>query len=455
MSPLLRLEVRRVLRSRVLVAALLLWVAAAAAAVVNGQRVIARQERVLVESPALQREQHAAILKTQPATALGGDQLYYLAFHTRHHPSSWAPLAIGQRDARAFNLKVRILALHGQLYDGEITSPLLGALGTLDFAFVLIVLTPLVVIALFHDLVSGEREGGTWALVRANPTPVWRVLAAKVAARLAVAGAVVVATTMAAALAGGAPWDARVLVLAGVAAGYVLVWAALGLAVETWRRPSSVNALLLLGIWVALVVVGPAMVTTAAAARFPTPEALELTIAQRQGYHASWDRPVRETMAQFVQRYPEWADAPVPTDRYSNPWYYAMQQRGDDAAARPARAYRAALEARQAWVGRWWSVLPPAALQAALTRTARTDLPAHLAYLDSVAAYHEGLKRRFFPVVFSTQAIRDVPWDRVPRHDHVDEGTVRDMRGAGALLAAWCATALLVAGLRRRHLAEP
>jgi ABC-2 type transport system permease protein len=94
-------------------------------------------------------------------------------------------------------------------------------------------------------------------------------------------------------------------------------------------------------------------------------------------------------------------------------------------------------------------------VQAALTRTARTDLPAYLAYLDSVAAYHEGLKRRFFPVVFSTQAIRDVAWDRVPRHDYVDEGTVSDMRGAAALLAAWCAAAILVVGLRRRHLAAP
>ena len=51
-------------------------------------------------------------------------------------------------------------------------------------------------------------------------------------------------------------------------------------------------------------------------------------------------------MAVFAQRYPEWAGAAVPTDRYSNPWYYAMQQRGDEAADPPARAYRSALEQR-------------------------------------------------------------------------------------------------------------
>jgi ABC-2 type transport system permease protein len=455
MSVLFRLEVTRILRSRVLVAALLLWVAAAAAAVVNGERIVARQQRVLTESTALQREQHAAVLDLQPPTGLAGDQLYYLAFHTRHHPSAWASLATGRRDQRAFNLKLRILALHGQLYDGEITSPLLGALGALDLAFVLVVLTPLVVIAVVHDLVSGEREGGTWGLVRANATDAVRVLVAKAAARVTIVGGVVVVTTVGAALSVGVPWDARLPTLAAGAALYVCVWATLGVLVATLGRPSSVNALLLLGVWVALVIVGPAMATTAAAAKFPTPEALELTIAQRHGYHGSWDRPVRETMARFTQRYPEWAGAEVPTDRYSNPWYYAMQQRGDDAAGPPARAYRAALEHRHAWVQGWWRALPPAALQAALTRAARTDLPAHLAYLDSVAAFHETLKRHFFPLVFSDRPIRDVRWADAPRHDHADDGTAVDLVGAALLLAAWCAAGLALVALRREQLIAP
>jgi hypothetical protein len=76
------------------------------------------------------------------------------------------------------------------------------------------------------------------------------------------------------------------------------------------------------------------------------------------------------------------ADQVVPTDRYSNAWYYAMQQRGDDAAAPAAAAYVATLHVRHAWVGRWLWLFPPAALQRALDRMARTDLPSHLAYLD-------------------------------------------------------------------------
>ena len=125
-------------------------------------------------------------------------------------------------------------------------------------------------------------------------------------------------------------------------------------------RASDVNALVMLGLWVLWVVVGPALVTTAGAARFPTPEALELTVQQRHGYHGSWDRPVAETMAAFYARYPEWKDVPVPTDRYTNAWYYAMQQRGDDAAATAAAGYFETLRARHGWVTGWWPLLPPA-----------------------------------------------------------------------------------------------
>ncbi len=100
-----------------------------------------------------------------------------------------------------------------------------------------------------------------------------------------------------------------------------------------WRRPSDVNVLVLLGVWVAWTALGPALLNVAAAVRFPMPEAMELTVLQRQAYHGAWDEPLPDVMAAFVERYPEWKNAAVPRDRYSNAWYYAMQQRGDDAAA--------------------------------------------------------------------------------------------------------------------------
>ncbi|MGD9904437.1 MAG: DUF3526 domain-containing protein [Vicinamibacterales bacterium] len=452
MRRLLALEWRRVARSRALAVAVVAWSVAAVAALVNGERIVDRQRRALADADRHQAEQHAAVLSPQPASAVAGDQLYYLAYHTRHEPSPWAAVSIGQRDTRAFNLKVRILALHGQLYDGELTSPLLAALGTFDLAFVLVALAPLLAIGLCHDLVSAEREAGTWPLVRAQPGGTWRALVAKVAVRFAVLVGLLAAAVAVVPALTEVPVDGRLAMLFAVAAVYLAAWVALAIALAMGRLPSDANALVLLAVWLVWVVVGPALVTTIAASRFPAPEALALTVAQREGYHGSWDRPVGETMAAFYDRYPEWRGHPVPRDRYSNAWYYAMQQRGDDAAAPAAGRYLETLRARHAWTSQWMGWLAPAAVQSALDRLARTDLPGHLAYLDSVASYHEALKRHFFPIIFSDAPMASVDWGQAPRHRFAEEGRAADLAPALAAGLAWTAAALAAAWLARAKL---
>ncbi|MGE3956171.1 MAG: hypothetical protein AB7H96_05580 [Vicinamibacterales bacterium] len=81
-------------------------------------------------------------------------------------PSPWAAVAIGQRDVQAFNLKVRLHGLQGQLYDADLGNPLLASFGHFDLAFVLVVLVPLVVIGLGFNVRSSEDEGGISRLSR-------------------------------------------------------------------------------------------------------------------------------------------------------------------------------------------------------------------------------------------------------------------------------------------------
>ncbi len=389
-------------------------------AIAHGSTVIERQQSVLANSPALQAEEHRAILDPQPADALAGDQLYYLFFHTVREPSPWAAIALGQRDEQPFNLKIRMLALQGQLYDAELGSPLLAALGNFDLTFVFVVLVPLLVIALTFNVWSAEREQGTWDLVRSQPFRSWHVLAIKLGLRALLVWLVVLLLHSAAALLLGIGIDATWFGILWWLTIYVAFWIAVAALVAAAVRSSDTSIVVLLGCWLIAVVLGPAMIATAATVRVPLPEALELTVAQRQGYHAAWDEPLPEVMEAFYQRYPEWRSVPIPTDRYSNGWYYAMQQRGDDAARDAAQRYRRALIDRDRWIGSVSWLFPPALLQRRLSQTAGTDLNGYLRYLDSVSAYHETLKRHFLPSVFSSATVRDIDWANAPRHRHRD-----------------------------------
>jgi ABC-2 type transport system permease protein len=455
MPTLLRLELLHLLRGWAVAAGLAITVLAGVAGVLHGRLVIERQEATLAESPALQAEHQRAILEPLPPTATAGDQLYYLTFHTAHHPSAWAPVSVGQRDIQAYNLKIRILALHGQLYNTDLTNPLLAAFGHFDLSFVLVLLIPLLVIALCYNVWSAEREQGTWALIASQPTAAFRVLAIKFGTRaglvLAAAGAALVAAVWML----GLPADGRLLQVMLILTLYVAIWTGVAMLVVSWRQSSDFNLVLLLALWVTWGVLGPALVSVAVAARHPLPAALELTVQQRQGYHAAWDEPLPDTMANFYRTYPEWAHVPVPEHVYSNAWYYAMQQRGDDAAAPSVTAYFATLDARRRLAGRAFTLVPPASLQLALNAVAHSDLESHIAYLRSVAEYHEALKRHFFPVVFDNRTLAETDFADAPSHAYRASGqpsALKQQTWALALQAAlWLplGTALLMRRVSR------
>lgn len=414
------MQVRQVLAARAVQASLLLFLLAGVLGLGYGHTVIARQRAALAGSPALQAEQHAATLAHVRADAKAADQLYYLFFHTAHVPQAWAPFAIGQRDMQPFNLKVRLLALHGQLYAGELINPLIAAAGHFDAAFVLVWLAPLLVIALLHGLWAEEREQGTWPLLRLQAPSPFAVLVLTWAGRVACALAACLSLVGLAVLVWRLPLDGRLLTVALLTVLHVLFWSGLALLVAARGWSSQVNALVSIGLWLLLAVVAPGLITVFASAQHPLPETMALTVQQRHGYHAAWDRPLADTMAQFYQRYPSYAAATVPTSTYSNAWYYAMQQAGDDAAAPAAARYFEALERRRAFSRRLALWIPPAALQLALTQVARTDLDSHIGYLQSVAAYHEQMKQQFLPAIFDGRPVAAVDWARLPRHQWSD-----------------------------------
>ena len=271
--------------------------------------------------------------------------LYYLALPASQPSSRLSALASGRTEVETANLRIRLLALEGQLYEQETLNPRLAAAGRLDLALVLIALIPLFVIAVTYDIVSGERERGTWDMARLFARR-RRLLGAKIGARAILVGGLVTALALAGASLTGIDGGGRAGWTAALIALHTLFWFALSLGVATGHRSSTANAMILVGAWVALTFLAPAVLSLANAVLHPVPEALELTVRQRQGYHEAWDLPPSETMEAFFKDYPEWSDQTVPEDEFTWAWYYAMNHRGDQAARDASRAYRDVLTRR-------------------------------------------------------------------------------------------------------------
>ena len=410
---LIRLEFARVIRSGGVGAAVLLLLGLGLYAGWQGNRRIQTAEAATAATKSAYRDQLAYLSSIYPPTTEAGELLYYLAFPAPQPPSGLSALASGRTEVETASLRIRLLALEGQLYEQETLNPRLAAAGDLDLSFILIALLPLFVIAVTYDIVSGERERGTWLMARLFARR-RRLVAAKIGARVIFAAGLVTALALIGTFLAGIDADGSAGWAAALIALHTLFWFALCLGVAAGRRSSTTNAMTLVGVWVMFTFLAPAVLSLTNAILHPVPEALELTVRQRQGYHEAWDLPKAATMDGFFEDYPQWSDRTVPEDEFTWAWYYAMNHRGDRAARDASRAYREILTQRDKWARRWSLLVPPLAAQIALDRLSHTDLATQLAYQEAVRRHHERLKAHFLPLLFAAAPIAEVDWGRVP-----------------------------------------
>lgn len=431
-------EWRLLCRSRLAMAGLLLLLALSTLAVVSGLREVSRQQQAIARLADLQQAELAAQQEKLARRGDPGAVAYYTFLATWDSPAPAAFLALGLRDTAPYVLRVRALALQAQLHEGEAFNPELALAGRFDFAFVLVYLVPLLLIALLYDLVSGERQAGRLAMLLALPGAGPRLWLRRAGLRAGSIIACLVVPLLGGAWASGMSLAAIAVVLAAVLA-YVVFWTGLALLVATRGRGSTANTTALMCCWAVLTLVLPAAGNALLAQAIPVRQGVELMLAQRQVVHGAWDLPREATMQRFFRTHPQWqATAPLPAGFHWK-WYYAFQHLGDESVAQEAAAYREGLLARQRWTERLGGVLPGVGVQAILHRVAATDLPAQLAYQDQVAAFHERLRHFYYPFLFHDTRFTREDFARLPRFQPTaSHGSL----AAGSLLALTCVAAL-------------
>ena len=123
--------------------ALGLLLAMSSISVVLGLQYVAEERKEIAELLQLDSEERG--YKRTLAMDFGGAA--YDAFHAVwNEPSELAFAAIGQRDLNPTMMRIRALALEGQIYETDSINPELALVGRFDYAFVTAYLLPLVII---------------------------------------------------------------------------------------------------------------------------------------------------------------------------------------------------------------------------------------------------------------------------------------------------------------------
>jgi ABC-2 type transport system permease protein len=404
------LAFKNFLRSKLVAAGLLLVFAAGIASIIIGKQFLSRQQKAVEEVTAHQQQHIQRNVQYFPADM--GLLLYYLRFALLNKPDKLAAVSIGQRDVNPSIQAVTIRGLEAQKYDTDLMNPANLLSGNLDLSFVIIYLFPLLIVSFMFNLLSEEKEGGTWRLVNAQSSSGLKFLLQKLGVWMVIVYTLLLSLLIAALLILSLPLNESFAAFASVSALYLAFWFALCFLVAALRRSSSFNALLLLACWLMLTVLLPAAVNSAIANKYPVPEALRTTVKQRDGYHEKWDQPKEATMEKFYAHYPQYRKYPLPQKSFSWLWYYAMQQMGDDESADDAAEMRTKLQLREEASRKVAAFIPSLHTQLQLNDLAGSSLQNHLQFLDSTTRFHEKLRLYFYPKIFEEAAVKGEDWNR-------------------------------------------
>jgi ABC-2 type transport system permease protein len=312
-------------------------------------------------------------------------------------PASLTPLALGQADLLPDRYAVTARPAHTFLARPELASPAALTLGSLDVAFLLLFGLPIVVLAVAFNVVSREREAGALALAAAQGVDPAAFVLAKWTARLAVTAAIVAAALLAAAALAGrgrvaiAPLDLGVWL--AVALGYAAFWFAICLWVNARGRSSDRNGVALVGAWVTLVVVVPALTALAVTTVFPPPSRVELTTVLRDASEAA-DKSAAAEREKYAFDHPELAGQEIDPDEFYRT-VAATEAEITRSVAPALRAFDVQADRQQRLVDALQYLSPAMLAHQALLAAAGTDARRYAEFRAQVVEFHR-LWRGFF-----------------------------------------------------------
>lgn len=360
--------------------------------------------------------------------------LYYIKFSLVNKTLPINSLAIGQRDVNPSIQSVTIRGLEAQKYDSELNNPNNLLSGNIDFSFVLIYLFPLLIIAFSYNLVSEEKESGTWKIVATQSENTFLYILKLFYIRILSLIALLTIVLFIAVLFLNIPINQSLFTYYGLAVFYVLFWFAVCFFIVSLQKHSNFNAVILLTIWLFLIIILPAAINTYIVNKYPIPEALELTVKQRNAYHEKWDMDKKITMDKFYQHYPQFKHYPLPNTEFSWLWYYAMQQAGDDESAIQSQQLEHKLEQRNKASQIIAQFIPTLHTQIQLNEIAQSDLGNQLLFLKETKRFHEKMRLYFYPKIFDNAMVNKENWSKFKVETFNDPSEINFVRAFLPLL---------------------
>ena len=384
---------------------------------VNGMLAVKHQE---AQIDILKAETAADQAYVLPSQGDAGSAAYYVFHLTYDPPSELAFAALGMRDELPWKHRLRMLALEGQIYESDPGNPELSNLGTLDFAYLVSIVFPLLLIGLLFDLDARERRESRLELLIATSHNGANVLLYRALARALLLFAAILTPFFIALLLSTAPFGMGLSIVLAVIV-YGLLWLGMCRMVTSWKIEGVTSAALLFGLWLLFTTIVPVVGKFGVERMIEVPDGGDILLTQRETVNDAWDLPVEATMDPFVEKHPEWRDRTEVGDAFEWKWYYAFQQVGDQEAQPLSSALYDGIADRDRRMGLVSFLSPPLFIDRWITHVAETDVTRHLKYKECAREFHSELRHFHYQMLFGDEEYSEQKMRQLPQFTPCEE----------------------------------
>jgi len=205
---------------------------------------------------------------------------------------------------------------------------------------------------------------------------------------------------------------------------YAAFWFALSFAVNSFGRNSGVNAALLLGVWLLLVLIIPSVLTIAATTLHPAPSRVELITQTREASDAAKKRTA-QLLSKFYEDHPEL----LPKDKEINPKDFATAsltaQMEVDKILKPLQdRFRAQTEAQQSLIGLYRFLSPSVFVQQTLNDIAGTGYRRYADFNAQAYGFYQRFQQFFVGKVFRQERMTSADFERIPTFSYAQTAPI-------------------------------
>lgn len=326
-------------------------------------------------------------------------------------------VATGQSDLYTHYVQPTVTGEDFTLNYTEMTSPIQLLFGSFDLSFVIIYLLPLLIIAFSYNLLSEEKENGSLKLLASQPIKIQHWLLHKLSLRfLWTAMLVVGALTTVLLLTGfdiityGKTFGTLLLIILT----YMLFWFTIAFLVNLRGRSSARNAVTMLGLWVAFVLLIPSVLNQLGSSLHPTPPRTAM-INEMRSKKAEVAKKQDEILDNYLRDHPEYALNDSTQQRGFYHRYMATQKLVQEEMQPIVDSYEVQLQKQQTLIGQFKWISPAITVQETLNTLAGTSSKDYEHYRKQVTAFAQTWREYFIPFLYNNQKITVNDYPNLPK----------------------------------------